>query len=506
MTLSLDKLRRDAKRLKREFSAGLAGATLRLSQHPPRNPEPYLHADFLHVIAQENGFASWPRLKLAAETVGLDRATKQQRLKIALAHGQNWIVERLLEQTPDLAKGSFGIEVALYDRAAVEQKLKSDPGAATQKFGPRSAICHLAFSKWVHARPDLSDDMLAIAELLVAHGADVNDAIPVAPNNDHQLSALYGAIGHANNMRLGRWLLEQGANPNDGESLYHATELGHHDGLRMLLEHGADPTGTNALYRAMDFHDVTAVKMLLDAGAKVEDYNGEEVGGETPWVIPALFQAARRGSPPEMFSLLIEHGADINARHKGARSYAFARVYGNTDLAQALLDAGAHQELTDIERSLATAADGNPTPGALSQTEIPEPYTDIIREILHLPGKLEHVRNLVTLGLDADRPDAFGLTPLQIAGWEGLPDVMEFLLTQDPDLSHINGYGGTLISTILHGSENNPDKTGRAYSKCLLLALEAGAMLTQNEIRFSGHAELAELLQDWAIDHPDQVA
>jgi ankyrin repeat protein len=82
------------------------------------------------------------------------------------------------------------------------------------------------------------------------------------------LSTLYFAIGHADNMPLARWLLEHGADPNDGESLYHSTELGHHEGLRLLLAHGADPKGTNALLRAMDFHDIEAVRMLMEGGGR----------------------------------------------------------------------------------------------------------------------------------------------------------------------------------------------------------------------------------------------
>lgn len=89
-------------------------------------------------------------------------------------------------------------------------------------------------------------------------------------------------------MVLGRWLLDQGANPNDAESLYHATDLGHHEGLKMLLDFGADPTGTNALLRAMDFHDHAAVQMLLESGARADDFNSTPLGGEDPWGVPVL--------------------------------------------------------------------------------------------------------------------------------------------------------------------------------------------------------------------------
>ncbi len=102
--------------------------------------------------------------------------------------------------------------------------------------------------------------------------------IPFAPYDENLLSALYGGIGHANNMVLGRWLLENGANPNDGVLLYHATELGHHDGLKLLLEFGADPTGTNALLRALNLDDLGAMKFLLDAGADAHPGQVVEAG------------------------------------------------------------------------------------------------------------------------------------------------------------------------------------------------------------------------------------
>ncbi|BBU58175.1 hypothetical protein KU6B_44400 [Mameliella alba] len=318
--LSLDSLRLEAKRLHRAYIAHEVWALQRLQQHPPRRaPDTLRRADFLHVIAQENGFPSWPRLKLAAETTGLDRAAKLQRLKIALFHGQTPAVEALLADTPDLADGVFGLECALYRREAVAAALARDPGLATRPLGPRTPILHLAFSRWFKAHPELEDDMLAVADLLLAHGADVNDGYPAAEGEDHLLSALYGAIGHADNMVLGRWLLDHGANPNDNESLYHATELGHHEGLRMLLEAGADPHGTNALLRAMDFHDHAAVEMLLAHGARPDDFNPDEVGGEAPWVVPALHQAARRGCDRRMVDLLLGAGADPARTWQGPR-------------------------------------------------------------------------------------------------------------------------------------------------------------------------------------------
>ncbi|MEM9550682.1 MAG: ankyrin repeat domain-containing protein, partial [Pseudomonadota bacterium] len=387
------------------------------------------------------------------------------------------------------------------------EALSTDPSLATKSIGPRRPILHLAFSRWIKHRPDLETQMLKVAELLLAHGADVDDGYPVEPGSDYMLPALYGAIGHANNMALGRWLLEHGADPNDGESLYHATELGHHEGLKMLLAHGADPKGTNALLRAMDFDDVEAVRMLLDHGARADDFDGTHVGGEAPWVVPALHQAARRWSSAEMVQLLLDKGADPKRVFEGAGTYGYARVFGNQAVAQAIEARGAATVLSWEEALLAMAADGEDTGGAqLDAAKLPVAYRNIIRMILHLPGRLSHVKRLVKLGLPFDAPDTEGLTPVHLAGWEGLPEVIAYFLSLGPDLFHVNSYGGGLISTIIHGSENCPQREDRDYVTCARLALDAGAPLQASVVRFTGNEDLAAFFDDWMAAHPDRIA
>lgn len=507
MTKSLDQLRRDARALKTAYDVGDVHARERLRLRPPRPKGTSLkHADYLHVVAQENGFASWPALKLAVELHGIDRATKLQRLKVALYNGQMAVVERLLSDVPDLADGVLSLEIALYRREAVETALQVDPSCLVHDLGPAPAFVHLARSRFIHKHREREADMLAIADLLLAHGAGVNEGLLVAEGSDHYLSPLYLAIGHANNMPLGRWLLEHGADPNDNESLYHATELGHHEGLKMLLEHGADPRGTNAMLRAMDFHDVDAVRMLLDAGALADEFNDAEVGGEKPWVVPALHQAARRMSPSAMIDLLLEAGADPSRTYQGCTAYGYARVFGNRYLAEAIEARGDTPDLTSEEALLAKAADGEDVSGLFVDTaKLPEAYRNIIRVILHLPGKLDHVKRLVAMGVEFDRPDSEGLTPVQVAGWEGLPEVMAYFLSLSPDLSHINNYEGTLLSTIVHGSENCPQRAERDYVGCLELALHEGVALPRRAPDMAGDPEVAAFLTEWAEAHPGQV-
>ncbi|MGX9356380.1 ankyrin repeat domain-containing protein [Roseobacteraceae bacterium S113] len=503
--LSLDALRRDAKTLKKAFGANDLGAHARAAAAMGAK-RPEAHADFLHIIARERGFASWPRLKLAAETRGLDVAAREARLRNALHFGRHGHVVQLLEDDPQLGRGQIELDAALYRKDAVLKALAEDPSRATTTCHGRRPILHLAFSRWHQHRPELIPDMLEIAEHLHRHGADVNDGWPHEPGSDHLLSALYGAIGHGNNMALGQWLLDHGANPDDGESLYHATELGHHDGLRMLLAAGANPKGTNALFRAMDFDDVAAVEMLIAAGADVGDFNANEVGGEAPRVARALFQLARRGCSDAMIAAIVPHIKVLDERHEGALPYAYARVFGHDALARALADRGADTRMTDVEQTLATAPRGPVTPGALTGATLPSAYADIIRTIQHLPGRKPHVERLLELGLDADRPDSFGLTPLHIAGWEGLPDMLALFHAHGGNVEHINGYGGTLLSTVLHGAENNPAPEGRDYAATLSLVLDWGVHVPRSFLETTARDDLLEVLLDFAEAHPERIS
>jgi hypothetical protein len=207
--MSLDKLRRNAKALKKAYRAGDAAAIARV-RSILGTPSTVKHADTLLVRAREAGFSSWPRLKFAVEMQAMDRAARAERLKIALYLGQDWIVQALLAAEPDLGSENFGLQCALYDIEAVRLVLERDPGAATRAIGVRSPILHLAYSKHFRAEPDRAGAMIAVADALLEAGADVNDSYPFEPGASHEISALYGALGHGGNLQLAEWLLAHG--------------------------------------------------------------------------------------------------------------------------------------------------------------------------------------------------------------------------------------------------------------------------------------------------------
>lgn len=503
MTNSPERLRRKAKKLKRAFAAGDTEAIARArTVLGARQDLKYSAA--LHVIAVEEGFASWPRLKIAYEAGRMDRDARAERLKIALYLGQNWIVEALLDADPSLPDHNLGLACALGDTGRVKEAIAADPTAATHPVGLRSPLLHAVFSRHHRVGEDAAAGILETVAALVTSGADVNDSYPAEPGSEHRLSALYGALGHAGNLPLAEWLLDRGADPNDNESLYHATELPTLDGVRLLMKHGVRTSGTNALPRMLDFDNLEGVRLLLDYGANPNEAVLDHPSGQPIDTIPALHQAARRGRSGAFATLLLEYGADPAAIWEGYTAYALARVYGNHGFAEAMETAGHSETLSAVDGILAACADGAPR-GRLDRESLNQEQSRILSRVVLWEDHLDHAKALVAVGIDPNVTDEMGVTPLQLAAWAGLREQTAWLLTLSPDLDHINDYGGDLIGTIIHGSENRLDSEERDHVECLRLAFQAGAVLRRRDLDGAMDEDVVAFLSDWAEAHPERI-
>ena len=129
----------------------------------------------------------------------------------------------------------------------------------------------------------------------------------------------------------------------------------------------------------------------------------------------------------------------------------------------------------------------------------------ILTRVILWEDALDHAKALVAAGIDPNVADEMNMTPLHLAAWAGLPEQTAWLLTLSPDLAHVNGYGGDLMGTIIHGSENRLDTALRDHVACARLALDAGAALRQADLEGAMDESLVAFLGDWAEAHPQRI-
>ena len=213
-------------------------------------------------------------------------------------------------------------------------------GDANEPGGPRgwAPLLYVCFSEF--ASVDLARELLA-------RGADPN----VTFTNEYgDMPALYGAAGVIHNPELTRLLLEAGANADDGESPYHATEARDPECLRLVLEYGGNPEPI-VLAHALDHDHPEHVKVLLAAGADASE------------LLPF---AVRRGRGPDILRLLVEHGAQLEARggeewrkpKRRRTAYQHAVLRGRDDSARTLAELGADTHVDADDLAVAAIARG----------------------------------------------------------------------------------------------------------------------------------------------------
>lgn len=485
-------LKNEAKRLKKAWRAGDAGALARLDANWS-GPRPALtHASALLVIARERGEPSWTALRLSMETAGMSRSERVAALEGALRRGARRLERRLLSLDPGLATAHLGIIAALGDEAGATAALSADPQAAlrpvgggTQSAPPAAPLLHLCFSQRAGEDAERAAAMTRIGARLLALGADPTDGLSAAPGSDHRRSALYGALCRAELPRLAALLLEAGADPNDNESLYHATELEDPlPALRLLYAHGARHPCTNALPRMLDREHAPGVRLMLANGADPnEPLRRGDPAAEAAYG-NALTHAIRRGRSGEIVEILLTAGADPNTRLGGCGPYAVARIYGSSAAAAALERRGLAPALTPVEACLAAVAEGETATAARLAAAEPTLFDGLSPIIRSLavewagdPRRLPALMLLHRLGLPVEEQGDAGLTPLQMAAWHGLTATVSAYLALGADPNRLNVFGGDAVATALHGSLECPGREDGDYPETLRLLAAHGARI-----------------------------
>jgi len=370
----LDSFRRQARTLQRSARAGGAEAVARVADHRPDAVRdgverlPLAVAQF--VVAREYGFASWPRLRRYVATVaehgwdtGLadvpaaDPADEFCRLA-CLTYGrqdgpERWAqARRLLARRPELTAGNIWAAAAAARSDDVERLVAERPERAVERGGPFRwrPLFYLAYSRFDPAVP--AEPVLAIARRLLAAGADPDegylfDALP------SPFTVLTGVFGHGELgprrqpchphwRALGRLLLDAGADPHDGQTLYNRMFAPDDSHLELLFDHGLG-IGAGGTWRAR-IPDLDPPARLLRTQLR--------------WAV--------EHHQPDRVRLLAEHGVDVRSPFEGdgpawspgdgRTPVELALLNGDSEIADHLIACGATPPAPDPVRELIAAA------------------------------------------------------------------------------------------------------------------------------------------------------
>ncbi len=396
MKQNLEQLRKQAKELVRDARAGDEHALARLAGREPTLALAQL------VVAREHGYSSWPALVAGAEA--------SVEAFVAAATGRRCArADRMLAARPEIERDPWA-------RLVLGRGWDGDPNEPGGPLGwaPLLYVCHSCYAS------------NGLARELLGRGADPNAYFLFEGG---RMSALYGAAGVVHHPELTRALLEAGADPDDGESLYHSTEAESTECLQALLEHGATPGGTNALPHALDDDRYEHVRLLLEAGTD-------------PNEAASAAHAVRRGRGSKYIRLLAEHGAELD--RAGGETwrgdvplrtpYQHAVLRGRTDVAETLADLGASTEVAPEDLAVAAVARGEQAPQPLPAALDVDAQETLI--LAALSGHLDAVVEAVGVdfrGVVGGSPEG---TLLHHAAWVGDPAVVGELLARgsEPDV------------------------------------------------------------------------
>lgn len=485
---STDHAEGQAQELLDGYRNGAGAARRRFARSHPRFDRPVADAtlgDARFVVAREHGFDDWQRFRVSAEaaaTPANDRVSAF--LDCGWAWGDRQRAQALLAMAPDAARADLYAACVLGAADEVAERLSRRPDLARLPGGPRRwppllYVCWSGFLAW---DPRRSEGLLRTARLLLDHGADPNCFWHNAEYDANE-TALYGACGVANHAGMTELLLEAGADPNDGESLYHACEHFDTACLELLYAHGVDRDDLSYnLKHVIDYRYDEGVRWFLSRGADPDQRH--PASGET-----ALHWAVKRGFGPAVIELLLDHGADVHAR-TGRRTTAFPSIrartahdvalrLGQTEVAGLLERRGARPSARDAGDELVVAcARGDGERAAAILTARPHAVARLHRHDKALMATVAQMNNadgvrvMAEAGFDVDAAGWMDATPLHWAACRGNPAMAAALLAHGarPDVD-APAMAGPPLGTAIRRQWNPAGD----YAAVIRLLLQAGS-------------------------------
>jgi hypothetical protein len=369
--------------------------------------------------------------------------------------------EAILAREPRLAGANIYTAAVLGDEAAVRSFLAADTKSATETGGPHDwdALTYLCFSNYLRLDAARSESFVWSARALLEAGADANtgwwstyvyNGVP-RPESER---VMYGASAVARNAALTRLLLEFGADVNDGETAYHASEGYDNTVLEILLASGRfnQTALTTVLARKADWHDDEGLKLALKYGA---DPNSME-----HWGLSGTHHAVKRDNWLPAIELLLDHGGDVTVKNKyGFTAAELAARRGRGDVLRLLAERGIDPKLEGVNSLIAACAQADDAAIRAQLAQKPELQTELVAAGGTLlaqfagNGNAEGMKRLMELGVqrgelyegDGYFEIAKDSTALHVAAWRGRPEAVKLLIEHGVPVNALDGWGRTAL-------------------------------------------------------------
>jgi ankyrin repeat protein len=483
--LTLDSLKKEAKRWLKALRAHDADARARFERAVPTTPKAPTLRDVQFALARELDLPGWTALKRTfterEAATGMDESSPTEAVSRFLDNacpdhhvrgGSDHVraqhaAMRLLDRYPNIARANFYTAVVCGDLDAVNQALAADPGWATRANGEPGSmrtdvggegdlvkrdwgakgwepLSYLCFTRL--PLKTVADNAVAIARALLDYGANPNVYFMAGAS---KYTPLVGVIGegeegrpaHPQRNALVRLLLDRGADPYDLQVGYNI----HFNGkvlwfLEMIYDH------SRRLGREEDWADPEWT--MLNQGG---------YGSGARWYL----DIAVEHNDLELAEWCVTHGANPNAapgperRNRQHSLYEEAILRGHVELAELLVRHGA------IRSTLAR----NPMQALIAACRTSDMRTirdEIARhpEFLHAAQPLftatQHNRRdaaelLLDLGASPDIESREGERALHTAAYYDSVDVAELLIARGAEVDPIGRqYGNTPLGGAMH--------------------------------------------------------
>jgi ankyrin repeat protein len=487
---NLDKQRKLAKALARDYWRGNADAVERVRALHPKSPEPHAFtlSDAQLVIARGYGFGGWPQLK---RKVDLLTQSPVDLFKAAVEARDVDEVRRLLSTHRDLVakinEPMFGfsspavhvartnldlLDVLLAYGADLNARTSWEKGGfgVLEQVSPEQALPLIARG----ARIDVwaAANLGMMAELTTCIAQD--PALVHAKGGDGKRP-----LHFARTVEIARFLIEHGAEidalDDDHDSTPAQHLIGDHaDVAGFLVSMG----GRSDLLLAAALGDLALVRSHLDAdpasiSMRVDQEwfpmidtarNGGHIYQWTLGFHVSAFDIARKRGHAEVLELLLQRAPPLDRLLDALWCADDARADAILAADPHLLDRAPGKAL----RQVADAARNN---------------------------KAATVSAMLRRGFPVTALSQHGATPLHWAAFHGNPDMLAEVLKHDPPINtQDRQFNGTPMGWLIHGALNPWGTSAGRHSECARLLLDAGAQVDEASLP-TGHDAIDEVLR-----------